>query len=419
MSCSLIPERPVLVSPSLAATIGLEEATMLSLLDDITRFLAPHWHQGLNWYSLHEPLLAEKMPFWTDHDIQRVSQSLRAKGLLLLQSAPFCQSRQLVFAYQDAAQPVQSVAAAPAATAGADNSQRGLPVYNAPPRADAPRSGPVPGGAQYTSPLHAQPPVAASVPVAAVSRGATLIPPHWQPSHEVLAAIAQHNIPESFVREQVGEFVNFWRESGESHRSWGAKFQQQVMRKWREHENFVATREQETPMTSGWQPSRDALEVLVAHAGINRQFVEDAVPEFVLYWSERAELSRTWNSKFIQHVRRQWARFTSALEHDTEPRRIPDNWQPSADVYDVLRLANIDLHFAKSQVQEFVIFWRDSNQVHASWNTKFLQHVKFHWARRHALTSPQGTSHAGSTATPARTRDRSLVDDLNDRSWAL
>ena len=33
MTSTLIPERPLLVSPSLAATIGLEEATMLSVLD--------------------------------------------------------------------------------------------------------------------------------------------------------------------------------------------------------------------------------------------------------------------------------------------------------------------------------------------------------------------------------------------------
>jgi hypothetical protein len=395
MSCSLIPERPIQVSPSLAATIGLEEAAMLTLLDDISSYLVPQWQQGLNWYSLHEPILAERMPFWTDHDIQRVSQSLRARGVLLLQSAPFCQSRQLVFAFNEQ---VQSPAPG----------LRGLPVYNAPPHVPAH----VPVQAQPQAPLNTP------VPAAAVSRGATLIPPNWQPSSDVLAAIAQHNIPDSFIREQIAEFVNFWRESGESHRSWGAKFQQQVMRKWREHENFVATREQETPMTAGWQPSRDALEVMVKHAGISRQFVEDAIPEFVLYWSERAELSRTWNSKFIQHVRRQWARYTSALEHDSEPKRIPENWQPSADVYDVLKLANIDLNFARMQVQEFTLFWRDSNQVYASWNTKFLQHVKYHWARRHALSTPQGNHYAGTTATPARTRDRSLVDDLNDRSWA-
>src|SRR5690606_40997378 len=91
----------------------------------------------------------------------------------------------------------------------------------------------------------------------------------------------------------------------------------------------------------------------------------------VRYMKKRDEVSRTWNSTFIQHVKRQWVRYNSALEHDSEPRRIPENWQPGADVYDVLRLANIDLEFARRQVPEFLLFWRESNQVHSSWNTKF------------------------------------------------
>lgn len=399
MSSSLVPERPLQISPSLAATIGLEEAAMLSLLDEMAAFVTPQMQGALAWYTFSEPQLAARMPFWTDHDIERISQSLRAKGILLLHSAPFGQSRLLCFAFNESVSGQDAPAPAP---------QR-LPVYD---------TTSLPAGRQVVQ-AHNQ-----------ISRGATVIPPGWQPSHETLAALAQHNIPESFIRQQLPEFVTFWRESGESHRSWGAKFQQQVMRKWREHENFVATREQEVPMTTDWRPSRDALEVLVRHAGISLPFVEDAVPEFVLYWFERGEICRTWNSKFIQHVRRQWAKYTSALEHDTEPRRIPENWQPSEDVYDVLRLANIDLTFAQNLLSEFVIFWRDSNQVHNSWNTKFLQHVKYHWARRHQLSSAQGSSSASSTGNSIgssdaghqanlRTRDRSLVDDLNDRSWAL
>ncbi len=397
MISSLIPERPLLISPSLAATIGLEEATMLTLLDELAHGHMPQFHQGIAWYQLVESVLAEKMSFWTDHDIQRVSQSLRAKGILLLQSAPFCQSRQLVFAFNEQ---VAAVAVAPVA--------RSIPVV------DPARS------SSLTPSLSAASLSTAPVSTTPIAVGATVMPPNWQPGQETLAYIAQHNIPLQFIREQIPEFVNFWRESGESQRSWGAKFQQQVLRKWREHENFTASREQEVAMQLNWRPSHDAIEVLVTHAGINAQFVEDAIPEFVLYWQERGDIGRTWNSKFIQHVRRQWVRYSSALEHDTEPRRIPENWQPGEDVFDVLRLANIDIEFARSLVREFVIFWRDSNQVYSSWNTKFLQHVKLYWARRHASAVVQGNHHAGQqTTTPTgRTKDRSLTEDLTDRSWA-
>lgn len=377
MSSSLIPERPILVSPSLAATVGLEEAAMLSVLDELTRPLQPLLSQGYRWFELHAPTLQSTLPFWNEHDIQRVSQSLRAKGILLLQSAPFTQCHQLTFAFNEAQ------AAAPQ-----------VPTHTQ----AQPQPNPAP-----------------------IAIGTTPIAPNWQPNSETLARIAQHNIPEHFIREQLPEFVTFWRESGESNRSWGAKFHQHVIHQWRQRETFTTQKDTETAITNQWRPSNDAIDVMTRHAGIHPQFVEDAIPEFVLYWGERGERSRTWNSKFIQHVRRQWARYTSALEHDTEPKRIPETWQPGSDVYDILRLANIDVAFAQQLVPEFVIFWRDSNQVYASWNTKFLQHVKHHWAKRHALKAPQGRTHEGQQAATQsnRTKDRSVAEQLNDRSWAF
>ena len=44
---------------------------------------------------------------------------------------------------------------------------------------------------------------------------------------------------------------------------------------------------------------------------------DDAVPEFVLYWRERGETIKTLNSKFINHILRQWARYSSALGVET------------------------------------------------------------------------------------------------------
>ena len=377
MTSSLVPEKPILVSPSLASTIGLEEATMLSILDDLSQHREGREREGYRWLEIDQESVSRHMPFWNDYDVQRVSRSLRDKGVLLLASAPYSSSRVLHFAFNERLR-LSAAAGEP-----------GAQVHNV------------------------------------LTPGATLIPPHWQPSAETLARIAQHNIPPEFVREQLPEFVTYWRESGESHRSWGSKFLQQILRKWREHETFLGSRDRESGITTQWRPSHDALEVLIRHANISRAFVEDAIPEFVLYWRERGDKSRTWNSKFIQHVRRQWARFTSALEHDSEPRRIPENWQPSKDVYDVLGLANIELEFARQLLPEFVLFWRDSNKLQTSWNTKFLQHVKYHWAKRHALNpahlSPQSQTHAGQQApNQARsTRDRSLIEDLTDRSWAV
>ena len=81
---------------------------------------------------------------------------------------------------------------------------------------------------------------------------------------------------------------------------------------------------------------------------------------------------------------------------------------------------NIDLDFATSLLPEFIVYWKDSNQTHTSWNSKFLQHVKYHWAKRHQMQQQTDNSHGGQQGTHStgRTRDRSLEQDLTDTSWA-
>ena len=140
------------------------------------------------------------------------------------------------------------------------------------------------------------------------------------------------------------------------------------------------------------------------------------MPEFILYWRERGEASSSWNSKFVAHIRRQWAIFTKTLELDYEPREIAANWQPSEDVYDILRLANIDLEFARQQVAEFVLFWRDTREIKRSWNTKFLQHAKYKWATRHHM----GQHYAGQQIADGTGQQnvKSTFEHLTDRSWA-
>ncbi|MGH1470564.1 MAG: DnaT-like ssDNA-binding domain-containing protein [Cellvibrionaceae bacterium] len=370
MSCSLIPEKPILVSPSLAATIGLEEATLLTMLSDLMNHRDTEQRDGYQWLIIDEQSLMSHLPFWNGHDIQRISKSLCDKGIILLSSAPFTQSHELHFAFNE------SLATTYIETPKA---QQKTHVHN--------------------TPVH----------------GANRIPPYWQPSDDVMTQIAQRNIPETFAREQLPEFITYWRERDEASHAWGAKFLREVIRAWRNHETHFNREQSAREMNQQWRPSQDAMDVLIKHANINPQFAEDAIPEFVLYWQERGDSSRTWNSKFIQHVRRQWNRYTATVENDTVPKPIQAHWQPSQDVYDVLKLANIDINFAKGLVQEFVIFWQDSQQVHNSWNTKFLQHAKFHWAKSHN-TSPSQTMNNSSSR---KTRDRSLVDDLTDRSWAF
>lgn len=401
MSASFIAERPLIVSPTKARELGLEEACMLALLGDYGQYFGRWDAQGNLWLNLDKPILAQLAPFWNDYDLQRISRSLHNQGVIQLASAPFIESQKLELLLPNStALGAKTASQAPQAIAPVNSLRQNA------------------------------------------SQPFDLVGSHWQPSEELRKRIAEHHIPEYFIRQHTAEIVVQMRETKTPEASAGGKFLKEVLRRWRYHQTQIAREGRENtaiqavdrdteflhgdtsgPMHSKWRPSKDALEVLVKHAGINYAFVEDAIPEFLVYWSERGDVSKTWNTKFINHVKKQWHRFKSALENDTEPRRIPDNWRPSREVFDVLKLAEIDLKFAEQQLPEFILFWRDSNQVYASWNTKFLQHVKFHWAKQHALVtnnSQQGLQDARQQLInpTTRTRDASLTQQLNDRSWA-
>ncbi len=367
---SLIPEKPLLVSPSLAATIGLEEAVLLQALGELMAHYQAETRNGFDWLEVDADKLEQLLPFWSDHDIQRIANNLRDKGVLLIGSAPYGSSRILRFAFNQRSQ---------AATTTTKAVELAAPASN-------------------------------------------LIGHTWQPDQELLRQLAQYNIPGHFAENQVPEFVTYWSERREPSHSWGSKFIKHCLRQWREQQSEANRRDRETLMTSDWRPSPDAVDILVGQAEINANFIDDAIPEFILYWCERGERSSTWNSRFIAHVKRQWARYTSALETDTEPRPLPANWKPQEAVYDVLALANIDRQFAEQQVPEFILFWRDTGRAESSWNTRFLQYVKRQWAYHspNATNSTTSNSHAKGQRpySTDSTRTRELTDDLTDRSWA-
>jgi hypothetical protein len=406
---SLIPEQQLLFSPGLAATIGLEEAILLQYLHGLLRHLPAERHGQRDWVTVSRGRLLGALPFWNDADLTRLCQHLADLGVLQLRHGPG--SDALAFALDHG----------PAAATGPAGSTR--IAHGA--RADRP------GHSYGASPgdLSRRDPRAMRVAPAAVDPGdgiaqrprAGLLPAGWQPSEDLLQLLAlNHNIPRAFALEQLEDFVFYWRERGESSHAWENKFRQHVLSCWRRRQQDAAEafRSPPAPLDGNWRPNADAMEILL-RAGVARDFIDDSIPEFVLYWRERGSTPETLNTRFVQHIRRQWARYRSSREHSTEPARIAPDWQPSADVFDILALSHIDADFARAMVPEFVLYWRDSNQLHSSWNSKFLQHVKYHWARHNQFTARSG-SHDGQQGTggAGRTRDRSLEQDLHDTSWA-
>ena len=110
-----------------------------------------------------------------------------------------------------------------------------------------------------------------------------------------------------------------------------------VIKKWRFKEVEDNKKMKTRPIDKNWIPDNDAKEILIK-SGINEEFIEKEIPEFVLYWTERKEESDIWNSKFIAHIRRQWGRFKNVKENDDLPSKMTSQWSPNEDFFDILEL---------------------------------------------------------------------------------
>ena len=384
---TLIPERPLLISPTLAATIGLEEAVLFHVITEHLHHHEGHTSRGYKWVEIADAQLARAMPFWRESDIRRVSGSLIDLGLLLRDPAT---GNPDSYHYAINQKVTEAGGVEPVDTASTGIARSGS-------AATARQSGHA-AGERY--------------------EGASLMDPHWQPGVEWINQCRQHAIPDEFIRKQIPEFVQYWRDRGTAEFSWGSKFYKHVLRLWRHEQSRQGDREMGQPMSAGWRPSEDAVEIL-HNSGVSLGFIEDAIAEFVLYWRERGETQGAWNTRFIEHIRRQWARYESSIGNDDVPRPIPDNWQPSAECYDILALAEIDEDYARSKIPEFVLYWKDSGQARASWNTVFLQFIKQDWSQRlKTYNLSQGNAETRSLAEESQRRIEARLQRFADRSWA-
>ena len=371
-------ERPLIVSPTLAATLGLHEAILLQLLTEWAQL-----HGGENsWQLIDKDQLQQLLPFWQEAEIDRILLQLQSQGVITLTSALNSSVRNVRFSLN-----------------GSHQSEPEPPRSPPPARPIPERSAP----RQQRSPYQRD-------------SGATPIDGSWQPDRESINYLTRfHGVESSFIDAMLPEFIAYWRDKGDARASWNSTFTQNVVKRWKKHQYEKTEEAQLLPISPDWQPSVDALEIL-ERADIDRSFIEDAVPEFVLYWRENGRRDRQWNTRFIEHVRRQWAHYTNAIEHDTEPRQIPANWHPGEAVFDILRMANIAADFARQLLPEFRLYWQDSRQLQRSWNSKFLQHVKYQWAQRHRM----GEYNAGQQNADGKPQSEAekLFRKLTDRSWA-
>lgn len=78
----LAPERPLVLSPSLAARVGLKEAVMLHVIRELSRPKAGVTTTAPRWITASQATLRQAMPWWSMWELRQVRNSLLRKKLL-------------------------------------------------------------------------------------------------------------------------------------------------------------------------------------------------------------------------------------------------------------------------------------------------------------------------------------------------
>ena len=229
---SLIPEKTIVISPTLAATIGLEETVFLQVLQECAVHGNPIQSSGFDWVTVSASKLLALLPFWHEADIRRLSASLHEKGLLLIGGSPFSEQLDFRFAFNELTY------------------KQPQPVNKSMAPASAPQ-----------------------IPHAAKTIGGS-----WLPSSDALRQLAQLGVTKAFADQQIPQFVAYWRERNVPRHSWESKYIKEVWRQWQQAESTNRRRSLEVSLTGEWRPSKDALDILITKGGINPNFIDDAVP---------------------------------------------------------------------------------------------------------------------------------------------
>ena len=218
-------------------------------------------------------------------------------------------------------------------------------------------------------------------------------------SNDVLSQAKSLGMSEEFIHFQSNLFIASNKNFSESEFKTNFRLLKYLIKAWRQEKKKQKTEAEKVLIEKDWAPTQDVMSVLES-ADMDSDFIKKCIPEFIIYWTEKEFISNEWNSIFISHVRRQWARYKNIVEDNVTPKKMTHDWMPDQNCFDVLKLARIDEKFARNQLPEFKIYWLDSNQVMASWNSKFIQHVKYKWFKDNSESS-------------------GIISRLTDKEWAI
>lgn len=230
------PEQPLLLYPSLASQFGVEEAVLLGIYH---QFAQHHGHQDAEQNSYFIARRSEwqnLISFWDEDKLAAVTGSLVAQGAIsaefnangsiriMLSGSPAAPAPTEIPLAPAAADPEQVVAPTPAPVVTENTLQN---------------RGPAPSFGGSTGWNRRQDDELETLFKQQEKRNQQLheIEISWRPTATTVQMLAKHNIPESFMNDQLDDFIAYWLAQGQKKTSWDPAFIDHVKRRWVREQN--------------------------------------------------------------------------------------------------------------------------------------------------------------------------------------
>lgn len=123
----------------------------------------------------------------------------------------------------------------------------------------------------------------------------------WEPSEDTLEIIEMAQISNDFINLKLKEFKVYWSERGQKKNNWNITFIDFIRREWTKENN--SNKGLPYTIDEKWFPDEDVFDILNL-SEITKDSALKYLREFILYWKDKGAAFTTWNSKFIDHVKR-------------------------------------------------------------------------------------------------------------------
>ena len=140
----------------------------------------------------------------------------------------------------------------------------------------------------------------------------------WAPSIQAFEVLGMGNINKEFIESKVHEFKMYWLEKNQVRDNWNVLFVDFIRREWVKEKS--ENKGLPVCIDEKWLPSSDAFDILEL-ANVSKNDALKHLKEFILYWKENGTALRSWNSKFVDFVKRKEFIGSYEEKHDKKTHR--------------------------------------------------------------------------------------------------